>query len=46
MEKYFEHAEYRPGTIREYTPRIKQMLEYFRKTEGIEPNVKIPVTFP
>ncbi len=38
--QYCEHAEFRAGTIRDYTPRVGQMLDFFRETEGIEPDVK------
>ncbi len=37
--RYTERAELAPATVREYKPRIVQILDFFNKTEGIEPNV-------
>ncbi len=39
MNAYYEQAELSASTIRDYNPRIRQILEYFRQTEGIQPDV-------
>ncbi len=39
MNAYYDQAELSASTIRDYNPRIRQILEFFHRTEGIQPDV-------